>query len=358
MIPVARPLLPDAGALSFYLKRIDASRIYSNFGPLARELEARLAAHFGLGAGCAVAAGNATVALAAALAVVKTRPAGLCLVPSWTFCASAHAILAAGLRPHFLDVEEESWRLSPAAAERAAGERENVAAMMPVAPFGAPVEPAPWDELAARTGIPVVIDAAAAFATQQIGASPVVISLHATKILGAGEGGVVLARDPALIAEVTRRLNFGFYGARSAAVAAFNGKMSEYAAAVGLAALDGWELTRSRWCELQARYEKALEAKGVGRRSPVRRGIASTLVYRFRAGAGDLAARLAAKGIGSLRWYSQGCHAEPAFLDFSRDPLPVTEALGGHCLGLPFYVDMDESSIDRVAEALAEALVD
>ena len=189
MIPVARPLLPTADATRPYLDRIDATRFYSNFGPLARELEARLAVHFGLSPDCVVSAANGTLALTAALATV-TRGAGTCLMPSWTFCGSAHAVVAAGLKPHFLDVDPRSWGLGPEVATRALEQVPDVSAILPVAPFGAPVDVAPWEALTRASHIPVLIDAAAAFDGQQIGTTPVVISLHATKILGAGEGAI------------------------------------------------------------------------------------------------------------------------------------------------------------------------
>lgn len=356
MIPVARPLLPSAGAILPYLERIDALRIYSNFGPLARELEARLAHHFGLSPGCAVSAANGTTALTATLVALTRGVAGVCLLPSWTFCASAHAAIASGLRPHFLDVDSQSWRLTPELAEQALGQIENVRAIMPVAPFGTPVDVTPWEELNKRTGIPVVIDAAAAFAGQQTGDIPVVISLHATKILGAGEGAIVLARNPELIVEVTRRLNFGFYGVRSASTAGFNGKLSEYSAAVGLAALDAWPETQHGWSQLLTRYQRALDARGVPRVRPSNSGLTSTLVYSFPVDAKCLSLRLAEAGIGSLRWYNDGCHAEPSFSAFSRGPLPVTLALASSCLGLPFFLDLEEQALDRIVNTLAQSL--
>jgi dTDP-4-amino-4,6-dideoxygalactose transaminase len=357
VIPVARPLLPTAEAVLPYLKRIDAARFYSNFGPLARELEARLSHHFGLPQNCVVSAANGTIALTAALAALS-RGAGTCLIPSWTFCASAHAVLAAGLKPHFLDVDPESWRLAPEAAKQALDEVQDVRAIMPVAPFGAPVDVAPWEKLSRTSGIPVVIDAAAAFAGQQIGTVPVIISLHATKILGAGEGAIVLARDPELIAEITRRLNFGFYRERVSRVAGLNGKLSEYSAAVGLAACDVWAENRIRWAQLLSRYEAALDDRGVQRTGPCGGGLSSTVVYSFLADANLLSERLARAGIGTVRWYGSGCHAEPAFQSFTRHQLPVTAALGFSCLGLPFFLDLDEQSLDRVVSALANALLD
>jgi dTDP-4-amino-4,6-dideoxygalactose transaminase len=246
--------------------------------------------------------------------------------------------------------------MTPDAVERALGVVENVRAVMPVAPFGAPVDIAVWEAFHHRTGIPVVVDAAAAFAGQEIGEAPVVISLHATKVLGAGEGAIVLARQPELIVEVTRRLNFGFYGVRTATVAGFNGKMSEYSAAVGLAAFDTWHETRGAWSELMTRYEQALDVSSIQRVRPSNCGVSSTFVRRFDADSRNLSSILADKGIGTIRWYGDGCHAEPGFRALRHGPLPVTISLGSSSLGLPFFLDLDEQSLNRVVSAVAEAL--
>ena len=201
-------------------------------------LEARPADRSAIAPDGSSCAGNAPVGLTLALAAAA-EPGGLCLMPSFTFVASAHAARAAGLMPCFVDVEPGSWALTPElarAALRRLGGR--VAAVMPVAVFGAPPDPAAWDAFGAETGIPVVIDAAAAYDGARVGRGATVVSLHASKILGVGEGGFVAAGDAALVQSVRHRSNFGFHGRRTAEVAGMNGKISEYACAVGLAAMD------------------------------------------------------------------------------------------------------------------------
>ena len=106
---------------------------------------------------------------------------------------------------------------------------------MPVAPFGAPFNIEEWDEFHRVTGIPVVIDAAAGFDTASAGLSPVMISLHATKAMGIGEGGLILCRDNNLAEQIRAARNFGFLGERVAEIPGMNAKLSEYGAAVGLA---------------------------------------------------------------------------------------------------------------------------
>ena len=110
-IPIMRPQLPIADRISPYLALIDRSRTYSNFGPLVQSLEDRLAAHFGLSNGTIATVANATLGLTLALAAQGARPGSLCAIPAWTFVASAHAAVMAGLVPYFVDVDLESWAL-------------------------------------------------------------------------------------------------------------------------------------------------------------------------------------------------------------------------------------------------------
>src|SRR6202041_975237 len=95
-IPIARPRLPTRAAIAPYLDRIDAARWYANHGPLVREPETRLAARLGERTAVTTVA-NGTVALTLALQAAGAKPGTLCLMPAWTFVATAHAAMAAGL---------------------------------------------------------------------------------------------------------------------------------------------------------------------------------------------------------------------------------------------------------------------
>src|ERR1700674_1747850 len=259
ILPIARPQLPSMEDLAPYLKMIDKSRVYSNFGPLVLSFETRLAAHFGVPEGAITTVANATLGLAIALAAQGARAGTLCAMPAWTFVASAHAATLAGLIPYFIDVDIKTWALDiDRIADAVSRAPAPVGAVMPVAPFGYPIDVAAWDRFRARTKLPVVIDAAAAFDTITPGETPAVVSLHATKVLGVGEGGFVMSTDASTVSEVRARTNFGFQGTREAVVPAVNAKLSEYHAAVGLAALDQWSDVRSEWMAVAQSYRKAI----------------------------------------------------------------------------------------------------
>jgi dTDP-4-amino-4,6-dideoxygalactose transaminase len=259
LIPIMRPRLPSADRLAPYLKSIDASRLYSNFGPLTLSLEDRLAEHYGLKQGTVATVANATLGLAIALAVQQPPPGTLCAMPAWTFVASAHAAVMAGMVPYFVDVDPETWALDASKLfDVLARAPAAVGAVMPVMPFGLPLDLAAWEAFRSRTGVAVVIDAAAGFDFLVPGKVPSVVSLHATKVIGIGEGGFVISTDASFSRAVRMRANFGFEGSRQAQAAAFNAKLSEYHAAVGHAALDEWDQARAEWSCAAKAYRGAL----------------------------------------------------------------------------------------------------
>jgi dTDP-4-amino-4,6-dideoxygalactose transaminase len=356
-IPVMVPRLPQAAALLPYLEEIDANRWYSNFGPLQRRLEARLAGHYALPKEAVICVGSATAGLMLALAAVAGERGGACMMPSYSFVASAHAVLAAGLVPYFVDVDAGAWAITPSgAAEGVRKAGRPIAAVLVVAPFGAPIDVGAWDEFAADSGIPVVIDAAAGFDTATAGKAPVVVSLHATKLLAAGEGGFVISRDIAVVKSIAARSNFGYLGARRANAVGFNGKLSEYGAAVGLASLDAWPKKRAAVWQVTQLYREALARVGKLRLSPGFGDgwVSSTCNIVFDRPVADAAVgALAEDGIDSRQWWSKGCHREPAFAAFPREDMSVTDDFGRRVLGLPFHEAVGAPEIARIAAAAA-----
>lgn len=352
-----RPRLPPASAILPYLKAIDSARWYSNSGPLVSSLEERLADYFGVPAGGVVTVANGTLGLELALQAVGARPGTLCMMPSWTFAATPAAAIRAGLTPWFVDVDAASWALSPSTAlGLLAKAPDRIGAVMPVSVFGAPIDSTGWDRFMEATGIPVVIDMAAGFDTARPSRAPVMVSLHATKVVGAGEGGVIAVQDPYLAQEIRTRANFGMAkGSRLAELPGTNAKMSEYAAAVAHAALDGWPQTRRLIAALSETYVQALDARRGVTLSP---GFGDGWVGSACNVALDVAdsetiiESLAAHGIEAGRWWRRGCHAQRAFGHCPRAPLPVTKDLGRRVIGLPFSVDMTADDIARVAAKL------
>ena len=288
-----------------------------------------------------------------ALTTLGVQPGTLCVMPAWTFIASAHAAISAGLTPYFVDVDPHTWALDPDAMDEViARAPATVGAIMPVVPFGQPIDFAAWDRYRTRTGLPVVIDAAAGFDSAVACETPVVVSLHATKVIGIGEGGFVLTTDEAVIRGIRARTNFGFLGSRNSIAASTNAKLSEYHAAVGHASLDEWANARAEWMAVAALYRKVLPESN---RIQYQTGfgidwIASTCLLLFPGFDANEAERaLADAGVETRRWWGQGAHLHPSTTAFPRSALPVTETLAKSTLSVPFYRDVDPAEIEKVA---------
>jgi dTDP-4-amino-4,6-dideoxygalactose transaminase len=142
-------------------------------------------------------------------------------------------------------------------------------------------------------------------------------------------------------------------------VAATNAKLSEYAAAVGLAALDGWPGDRLRWMRTAQHLRIALIGRPEVR---FQDGWGSDWVTSVctvglpRGAAVSVARTLREDGVDTRAWWGEGCQTSTAFADCRRETLPVTDALAASTLGLPFSIDMDAHEIARVAAALDRAL--
>jgi len=368
-IPVLRPLLPAAERLLPYLRAIDASRVYSNHGPLVTELARRLAAVLKQPEGSIVCAASGTAALTGAIlaAAGRAKPSSaLCIVPAFTFVATASAVEQCGYHPYLADVDSDSWMLDP--RQLAADPKlDQVGLVVPVAPFGRAVPQEPWRAFRRATGIPVVIDGAASFEVIEarpgrfLGDIPVALSFHATKSFATGEGGAVVTTDCDVASRIMQALNFGFLSSRDSEVPSINGKMSEFHAAVGLAELDHWPAKRAALHAVIACYRRLLDAAGLVHRFVGWPDIASCYPL-FRcldpAEASRVQQSLDNDRVDFRLWYGSGVHRQSYFRELAHGDLAVTDRLGPCLLGLPSAPDLSEGAVARVVAALATVKAD
>lgn len=358
-IPIFKPILPNVSKLKNYISIIDRERWYSNYGHLQREFANRLSKHFDVDERRVCLTSSGTMGLVAALSVLAKKK-GRCLMPAWTFVASAQAAVWAGLTPEFLDVDSPNGVLDLAAvSERIQRSPENVAAVLVVSPFGLPIDHEPWLRLSYDTGVPVLLDAAAAFDSLVDSGLPAVISMHATKVLSSAEGGLVIMPTAELAEQTIRATNFGFYGTREAARFGQNGRMSEYHAAVGLAGLDDWEKSRQDFRRVALAYRCCLQGKkdvqfadGYGTD-----WVSATAVVRvMRRKIKNIEELLTKRSIETRRWWQAGCHRHEAFRANTRSNLTWTEHHSEISLGLPIYRDLTEANIKKICDIIKESL--
>lgn len=347
------PHLPTADELLQYLRRIDAARWYTNFGPLNTELEERLSLRTGLPV-CTVS--SATMGLQLALQALDLPPRSNVLVPSFTYPATVCAIVNAGHEPVFCDVDPQTWCI----AENPGPNSEEVAAVFPVCAFGASI---PFISEMRYAGIPIITDAAAAFGNHKPNPDHLTVySLHATKVPGAGEGGFVTGPKH-LINTVRQLSNFGFGSYRQSTIAGgTNAKLSEYHAAIALASLDKLHDTEKRYARLCGMYVNALDEQfstcDIQQRdgAPLHTSSFEVLLPRGT-NIERIREFMGLRGIETRRWYFPLCHDMPAFLRYKRiDALPNSLEISARLLGLPFHLDLTEDDVREVCDTLQKAI--
>ncbi len=374
--------LPPAASLLPYLQRMEACRWYSNFGPLNVELEEAVAQLYRKEdkSGDAlpiqtVTLSNCTLALEIALRLmVKPTADGAkrVLMPAITFPACPQAVLAAGGEPVLADVDLQSWQLSPALAA-AVHARTPLAAVVPVAIYGMPVPLAEWEAFCQKNNVALIIDAAAAFEIQAVPKTgAVVVSMHATKAFGAGEGGLLLTRD-AELRDATRRMsNFGFVGRESQSYGT-NAKLSEFHAAVALAQLARWPETKRKRRQLFEKLRSELPTIAQPH-SALGKAVPASVLLALPDGLAPLLADYCARQkITTHRTYlpplyrhlhfqhmqlanREGITITPHNSAEAAQHMPTCEKLLGSLLGVPFHPFLSASDLQTLGRALKDGL--
>ena len=369
-LPVCRPQLPTAIELLPYLQESDATRHYTNRGPLVRRLELRLAEYLGLPSEAVRTASNGTSAIEVAilaLAGMATPQRPYALLPSYTFAATALAAERCGYRPIFCDVDPKTWSMDLGAVPQHPL-LDKIGLILHVAPYGRAPQMRQAERLTSLTGIPVVVDAAASFErlledpSLVSGTVPMTISFHATKTFSTGEGGAVLWKNAAGQDSVVQAANFGFNLSRRSEVPGMNAKLSDLHAAVGLAMLDTFETRRKDYASTAKAWATAAAGLPGGLHLPPE---LASIYIMWETPTSQIMDRaigaLTAANIDSRRWYEDGLHRQPHFKRFGGPDvqsiaLPVTEDLGSRLLGLPMAHDLAKDQIERVVDVLASVL--
>jgi dTDP-4-amino-4,6-dideoxygalactose transaminase len=357
----ARPALPEAERVLADVREILNSRMLTN-GRFVKELEARAVEY--LGVRHCIAVSSCTSGLM--LVLRASDVSGDVVCPSFTFVATAHAIAWNGARPVFADVDRRTLTLSPEDVGRHVGIRTS--AIVATHTFGTPCDVEGLTETARQSGIRLFFDAAHAFGSRYRGTmvggfgDAEVFSLSPTKVLVAGEGGIIATNDE-LLAERCRvgrdYANPGDYDARFVGL---NARMSEFHAALALRSLEGLEARIDRRNELATRYMEALSAiPGVsfpevpdGSRSTYKDFTVLLEPDRFGLEAGQVARALAAEGVETKRYYAPPVHRQTAYrsLAGNNGHLPVTDSAAARVLTLPMWSEMTEEQVARVAWAV------
>jgi dTDP-4-amino-4,6-dideoxygalactose transaminase len=338
-------------------------------GPELEALEREIAHYCQRRFGIGVASGTDAVALG--LRACGVEPGDEVIVPAFTFVATAGAVSAIGARPVFADSEPETLCIDPKSVDALITARTR--AIVAVHLYGKTASMEPLLEVAARRGLPLIEDNAqslgATYEGRKAGSFGAVAatSFYPSKTLGAyGDGGMIVTNSEEMSARLTALRNHGQTGRYISIEPGFNSRLDEIQAAVlrvKLRHLDGW-IARRR--ALAAKYTERLQGlEGV--RTPEIGPEHSCYLYTIRiTSAGPnrgvrrdhVAQHLNEQGIGTSVFYPVPLHLQPLYAALGGEPgqLPVAERAAQEVLSLPLYPEMSTAKVDRVVDAVVEAL--
>ena len=340
-----------------------------SLGPMGERFEREFAAW--LGVEDAVMTSSGTAALHLGVRASGWRQGEEVVTSPFSFVASANCLLYEGVRPVFADVEEETLDLDPAAAAAAVGER--TVGLLPVHIFGYPAAMPALEALAARHGLGILEDACEALGAvdsegRKVGTrgNLATFAFYANKQMTTGEGGMIVPRDADEAARLRSERNQGRavdMGWLDHDRLGFNYRLSDLAAALGVAQVEKLDSLLERRASVARMYEERL-AVLEGVRTPVPgRGseMRSWFVYAVRLPQGverdEVIRRLAERGV-AAKAYLPCIHLFPHLreLGYREGQFPVAEAAAADSLALPFFPALGEAQVERVCQELAAAL--
>jgi dTDP-4-amino-4,6-dideoxygalactose transaminase len=360
-VNIVRPALPPFADLASGTEGILTSGMVTK-GKHLRAFEEAVAEH--LGARNAVAVSSCTTGLMLTYKCLELT--GDVVVPSFTFMATVSALIWAGLRPVFADVDFGTTNLDPAAAEAAI--TPETTAIVAVHNFGNPADVDALIAVAESHAVRLVFDAAHGFGALYQG-KPVgpqgdahVYSLSPTKLLIAGEGGIVATDDDELADRIRLGREYGNSGNYDSAFAGINARMPEFNALMGLGSLRMLEAAARRRNEVVAIYRQELgDLPGLGFQE-VRPGNRNS--YKdfsvtvdpdaFGMGRDDLALALEAENIDTRKYYQPPVHRQSAYTAFATNGelLDNTDLLASRSLSLPVWSNMDDGTAIDICRAI------
>ena len=361
-IPLCRPSITDEDRRAV-AEVLEGTALA--WGPCAEELETAFSDF--LGSPCALVS-SGTAALYLALRALGVD-GGSVITPSYGFVASAHAIRLAGATPRFADVSSDTLGLTAESID--AVDAPDVRAILPVHPFGTPIDMTSIGSWAKDRGVPVIEDACEALGSIHAG-RPVgtwgeagAFAFYPNKQITMGEGGLVVARDAATIDTIRSQRNQGrvLGGARFAFEGeGFNFRLTEMQAALGLSQFRRLEELNEARTGVARRYEEALRGIDGLELLPDppagdhRSWFAFPVWFRSPEARDRAAERLGEEGIETAPYFVPIHHSRP--YDAAPRPdggLPVTESRGARGLAIPFFPELPPSDQDRVIERVTVA---
>jgi dTDP-4-amino-4,6-dideoxygalactose transaminase len=345
---------PDAADVRAAIDRV-VSRGWFVLGPELEAFEAEFAA--ACGAKYAVGVGTGTDALALALRALDIGPGDEVITSPISAAFSALAIVMAGARPVFADVDPDRLTLDPRAV--AAVVTSKTKALMPVHLYGQAADMPALMEIAASRRLAVVEDCCQAHAST-CGGHPVgsfgtigAYSFYPTKNLGAlGDGGALTTADEHVAARVKRLRNGGQTDRYHHSEFGVNSRLDEMQAAILRARLPWLSRWTSERRALAAVYRQRLTNAPLAVPPECDPGHVYHLFPVLSTERGALQAHLKTRGVETLIHYPIPISRQRAFASCEPAECPVADRVCAQVLSLPLHPGLTREIVEEVAAAL------
>lgn len=358
-LPFTRPTVPPWEDVAPRFEAMYRSG-YLTKGPRQREFEERMAAY--LGVKHTVAVSSCTSGLL--LAIQSLGLEGEVIVPSFSFMATFHALRWNRLTPVFVDCEPDTFTVDVEAARAAITPRTS--AVMAACLFGNPPDFEALESLCEEKGLQLFSDSAHGLGTLYRG-KPMggrgrfeVFSLSPTKLLPAGEGGLVATNDDHVARWIVDGRDYGNPGSYDCRFVGLNARMSEFHAILALSGVDSLESYAANRNAIVDAYRRELQGVPGLSFQRIRDGARSS--YKdfpmlvdpeaFGLDRDELGKALAAEGIPTRPYFHPPGHQLSAYADLPRVSLPNTERISQRALCLPLASHMDPAEAVGVARAI------
>lgn len=360
--PFIRPTLPELSQVVSQYQSAYRSGLVTNGGLVAR-LESAVAER--LRVKHCVAVSSCTSGLMLVLRALGLH--GEVILPSFTFFATGHAVLWNGLKPAFANSDPDTWNISPGDVEKRI--TDATSAILAVHLYGNPCDVTALEAIARRHNLKLIFDAAHAFGSVYRGipigsfGDAEVFSLSPTKLLVAGEGGLVATNDAKLAAAVRAMRNYGDVGAYDPKWLGMNARMTEFNAALALSGLPLVDAKVHRRNCIARMYTETLSSLPGVRFQKVHP--ADTHPYKdysihlkpevLGLSREALAESLRAKNIETKKYFHPPLHQQflySKFHDPGANDLAQTEYIADGILSLPIYESLPDETVGTVAEII------
>lgn len=312
---------------------------------------------------------NGTVALHLALMALRIGPGDEVILPTLTYVATANAVAYCGARPVFIDSEPETWNLNPSLLEELI--TPHTKCIIVVHLYGHPVDMDPVLEIAHKHDLFVIEDAAEAHGAEYKGhrvgslGDIATFSFYGNKIITTGEGGMVVTNDPLLASRVIQLKGQGMDPNRRYwfPIIGYNYRMTNIAAAIGLAQLEqiDWHLSRRR--DIAAQYKDHLGRDLRLTLQPEKHWARNSywincvvLNGHLPISRDKMMERLSERGI-ETRPFFYPMHSLPMYRQFaSENKFPIAETVSARGINLPSSANLEDEDIAGICSEILQLI--